>query len=145
MIEKEAEYFKIWERLLESFGNARFLLQNKLGVVDKIGSQWKIKGNGKLANAIAGLINIMTDLSSLAFEHGIEGQIYEGGGLEKILILIGDRRHKKFRIQNLCPAERKKVEWKKLQQFLKNELRLLEKVALDNKTAQLMGLCAIII
>ena len=26
-------------------------------------------------------------------------------------------------------------------QFLKNELRLLEKVALDNKTAQLMDLC----
>ena len=75
------------------------------GVVDKIGGLWKIKGNGKLANAIAGLINIMTVLSSLAFEHGIEGQLYEGGGLEKILILIVDQRHKKIRSQNLCPAD----------------------------------------
>ena len=67
--------YKMWERLLKSFENARLLLQNKLGVVDKIGGLWKIKGNGKLTNAIAGLISIMTDLSTLAFEHDIEGQL----------------------------------------------------------------------
>ena len=43
--------------------------------------------------------------------------------------------------QNLFPAERKKDEWEKLLQFLENELRLLEKLAFDNKTAQLMGFC----
>ena len=140
LVEKETEYSKIWERLLESFGNTRLLLQNKLGTLDKVGGLWKIKGNGKLANALAGLINTMTDLGSLASEHGIEGQLYEGGGLEKILILIGDQRHKKFRSKNLCHSVSKKDEWEKLLQFLKNELQLLEKLEFDNKTAQLMGL-----
>ena len=141
LVEKETEYHKIWERLLESFGNSRLLLQNKLGTLDKIGGLWKIKGDSKIASALAGLINTMTDLSALATEHSIEGQLYEGGGLEKILFLIGDHRHKKFRSKNLSSSVTKKGEWEKLLQFLKDELQLREKLILDNKTAQLMGLC----
>ena len=53
---------------------------------------------------IAGLINAMSELSSLASEHNIEGQLYEGGGLVNITTLIGERRHRKFRAQNLSPS-----------------------------------------
>ena len=105
LVEKETEYSKIWDRLLEAFGNARLLLQNKLGALDKMGGLWKIKGDSKIANAIAGLVNTMNDLSDLATEHSIEGQLYEGGGLEKILVLIGDHRHNKFRSQILSIEE----------------------------------------
>ena len=140
LVEKETDYSKIWKRLLETFGNARLLLQNKLGALDKIGGLWKTKWNAKLTNTLAGLINTMTDLSSLTSEHKIEGQLYEGGGLKKILILIGDGRHKKFRSKNLCFSDSKKDEWGKLLLFLKEELLLLEKLAFDNKTVQLMGL-----
>ena len=62
--------------LLESFGDAD---------IDKSGSLWKIKGDGKIGNAIAGLINALSELSSLASEHNMEGQLYEGGGLVKIM------------------------------------------------------------
>ena len=78
LVEKETDYSKIWKRLLETFGNARLLLQNKLGALDKIGGLWKTKWNAKLTNTRAGLINTMTDLSSLASGHKIEGQLYEG-------------------------------------------------------------------
>ena len=108
LVEKETDYSKIWKRLLETFGNARLLLQNKLCALDKIGGLWNTKWNAKLTNTLAGLINTMTDLSSLASEHKIEGQLYEGGGLERILILIGDRRHKKFQSKNLCFSDSKK-------------------------------------
>ena len=126
LVEKESDYSKIWNRLFESFGNARLLLQNKLGDLGTIGGLWKIKGEEKIASAIAGLINAMKDLTALASEHEIEGQLYEGGGLEKIMTLIGIYRHKKFRSQNLCASASKKEEWGKRLVFLKQELLLRE-------------------
>ena len=111
---------------------------DQLGELDKIGGLWKVKGDGKISNAIANLVNAMSDLSALASEHKIEGQLYEGGGLEKILMLMGDHRHKKYRGQNLGPS--KKEEWEKLLKFLQEELVLRERLVLDNKTAKLMGM-----
>ena len=139
LVEKETEYSQIWEILSQSFGNARLLLQNKLGDLDKIGGLWKLKDEIKLTGTLARLINIMRDLEALAYEHGIEGQLYEGGGLEKIIFMLGDSRHKKFRGQNLNFSGNKKVEWEKLLAFLKEELQLREKLALDHKTAKLLG------
>ena len=140
LVEKETDYSKIWERLFQSFGNPRILLQNKLSEVDKIGGLCKMKGNEKIANTIAGLRNVMCDLSTLAEEHDIEGQLYERGGLEKILFLMGDYRHKKFRSQYLGPFSSKKEEWGKLREFLNDELMLREKLVLDHKTAKMLGL-----
>ena len=138
LVEKETEYTKIWEKLMESYGNARLLLQNKLGDLDKIGGLWKIRGDEKLTLAIAKLVNSMKELGSLATEHGIEGQLYEGGGLEKVMFLIGDQRHKKFRERNLVTMA-KSVEWVKLLEFLQKEMKIRESLTLDNKNAQLMG------
>ena len=140
LVEKENVYVKIWEQLFESFGNARLLLQNKLGELDRIGGLWGLRGDEKIAIALAGLLNAMKDLSTLATEHKIEGQLYEGGGLEKVMTLIGDARHRKFRSKNLVFSSSKKDEWGKLYDFLKQELRLRERIVLDNKTAKLMGL-----
>ena len=139
LVEKENDYDKIWTKLKDSYGNPPLLLQNKLLGLDKFGGLWKIKGDSKISNALARLINTMKDLSFLAREHCIEGQLYEGGGLEKVLILIGKDRHKRFRTQNLSSLD-KKVEFGKLQDFLQKELELPERLNLDNKTAQLMGL-----
>ena len=107
LVERGDVYERIWERLFESFGNARLLSQNNLGELDKIGGLWKIRGDENIANALAGLINAMKDLSSLATVHTIEGQLYEGGGLEKVMILIGNGCRRKFRSQNLSSASSK--------------------------------------
>ena len=82
----------------------------------------------------------MKDLSVLASEHDLEGQLYESGGLEKILFLIGDPRHKKFRTQNIGHVGTKKQEWQKLKEFLERDLQLREKLSLDQKTAEQLGL-----
>ena len=116
------------------------MVQNKLSSLDKLGGLWIVKGDENISIATAGLINSMNDLSSLASEHNIEGQLYEGGGLEKIMFLIGGLRHRKFRSVNLGYQCSKKEEWGKLLEFLKNELLLREKLTLDNKTAKVMGL-----
>ena len=114
------------------------MLQNKLGFLDKIGGLWKIKGEEKIANALASLINAMKDLGFLAAAHNIEGQLYEGGGLEKVMLLIGTHRHRKFRTGNY-KTESKKKDWGNLLEFLNEELHLRERFVLDCKTAQLMG------
>ena len=138
LVEKEKDYNKIWARLLESYGDARLMLQNKLGDLDKIGGLWKIKGEEKIANALASLINAMKDLGFLAAAHNIEGQLYEGCGLEKVMLLVGTHQHQKFRTGNY-KTESKKTDWENLLEFLNEELHLREQLVLDCKTAQLMG------
>ena len=101
LVEKEDDYNKIWERLKESYGNTRLMLQNKLGVLDKIGGLSSVKGDEKIVTALASLTNAMSDLSLLAEKHGLEGQLYEGGALEKVIHLIGRDRQRTFRKENL--------------------------------------------
>ena len=140
LVEKESEYSEIWKKLLDSFGNARLLLQNKLASLVGVGGLWKVKGEEKIRDSLAKVLNTMKDLEVLAAEHGIEGQLYEGGGLENIMALLGETRHRKFRSQNLDSSVSKKVEWGKLFKFLKDELNLREKMVLDIKSARLMGI-----
>ena len=93
-------------------------MQNKLSELESIGGLWTVKGHENLALHLAKLLNAMKDLSSLASEHKIEGQLYEGGGLEKVMMLIGHERHKAFRKENLDSDFEKKIEWEKLSLFL---------------------------
>ena len=139
LVEKETKYEKIWEKLLASYGNTRLLLQNKLSALDKF-SLAGAKSDKKTCNVLANLINTMQELSTLASDHSIEGQLYEGGGPEKILFLLGEARHKKFISKNLDAEYTKKQEWQKLKEFLEKELKLLEKLTFDHKTAEQLGL-----
>ena len=137
LVEKEDNYEKIWERLLSSYGNTRLLLHNKLSTLENF-SLSNVKGD-KACVTLASLINTMQDLSTLAAEHNIEGQLYEGGGPEKVLFLIGEGRHRKFRSQNLGPTYTKKQEWQKLVEFLEADLNLRQTLSLDQKTAEQLG------
>ena len=66
MVEHETDYPKIWDRLKESFGNTRLLLQNKLKDLDNAGGLWKIKGDKNVTSFLAHLVNTMKELSTLA-------------------------------------------------------------------------------
>ena len=142
LIESETDYEKIWTRLKESFGSPRIMLQNKLSLIDEIGKLYAIKGDKKeqkLGAALAKLCNSMQDLGKLAKQHDLEGQLYEGGGLEKVMSLIGETRHRRFRSENLNVSLSKKQEWQKLQEFLGKEQILTDRLVLDQKNAELMG------
>ena len=124
-------------------GNSRFLLQNKLLSIEKIGGLVQCKNNlEKLLGVLTSLVNTMQDLSALAKNHDLEGQLYEGGGLEKVISLLGEARHRRFRVENLTADLTKKQEWQKLQEFLGKELKLTEKLILDRKSANLLGIQA---
>ena len=140
LVEKENDYSEIWVKLLSAFGNARLLLQNKLAGLENFGGLWKARDDESIKDILAKIVNTMSDLSSLAMEHKIEGQLYEGGGLEKVFSLLGDRRHRDFRKKNMDSSGDKKDEWERLSTFLKAELNLREKLVLDIKNARLMGI-----
>ena len=42
------------------------------------------------------LLNMMADLSSLAGKYDLEGDLYHGGGLQRVLDLLGDTGERKF-------------------------------------------------
>ena len=113
------------------------MLQNKLGELDKSGGLWKIRGVENTANALAGLINVMQDLSSLATVHTIEGQLHEGGGLESD-DFDWEWSPSKISYSEFELSLEQKKDWEKFQ-FLEQELHVREKLTPDNKTAQLMG------
>ena len=139
LVENETEYSEIWRKLKESFGNERLLLQNKIARLENV-ALWKVRGDEKTADALASLLNTMRDLSTLASTHKIENQLYEGGGLEKVMSLLGNDRHRRFRIKHVARVSDKKSEWEKLSEFLKEELALRNSMILDTKSAQLMGI-----
>ena len=139
LVEAEKDYEKIWKRLQESFGCARLMLQNKLSLLSKMGGLYQMKGEQKLGSAIAKLCNSMQDLSKLAKDHNLERQLYEGGGLEQVMSLIGETRHRRFRSENASATLSKKQTWQKLFEFLGKEQVLTERLVLDQKNAELMG------
>ena len=71
---REKHYGKIWEKLQESYGNARLLLQNKLGDLEKLNCI-NSGGDEKIANGLAKLINAMKELEELAIEHYMKGAV----------------------------------------------------------------------
>ena len=74
----------------------KLLLKNKVGTLDKFQSLGKVKGDEKLGNAIAKIVNLMTNLSRLSKKFDLEHKLYIGGGLEKVSSLLGNDRERKF-------------------------------------------------
>ena len=70
-------------------------------------------------DGIASSVNKMTDLSQLALDHKIEGQLYEGGRLEKVFQMIGKQRHWRFVEQYVHVGGDKKYNGRKWVDFRK--------------------------
>ena len=127
----------------------KLLLQNKISKLDKLESLDKIKNDEKLTTAPAKIINIMGELKSLAEKHNLETKLYVGGGLEKILNLIGRDWERKFLTKYVDSSDSsssssdpipEKQEWKNLTEFLQKQLTVREKLALVQKSKDTLGL-----
>ena len=73
---------------LSSFGTVRLLLQNKVSSLEKQAALWRIRGDEKIAVALSSLINVMSELTSLAQNFGLQEELCYGGCLEKIFVGI---------------------------------------------------------
>ena len=150
LVEKLDDIDQIWKKLLESYGNVKLLLQTKMNSLDKLGNLEVIEGDEKLVNALSKILNVMTELSTLAEKHKLETKLYVGGGLEKVFRLIGDSRERKFLGKHLDkmssssstdPDElEEKVTWKSLQVFLQKELTLRTNMTLNQRSKECLGI-----
>ena len=160
LVDQIQEIEEVWKKLIDAYGNVRLLLQNKLSCLDKHENLNKVKGDENLANAIAKILNMMTDLSNLAEKHNLQNKLYIGGGLEKVLSLLGEERERRFLTktyewskkreraansptaapQAMSELTKEKMVWVDLQDFLKRELALCENLALVKKS-RMFGNC----
>ena len=130
----------IWEKLTEVYGNTQLLLQNKIGSLGKFSNLEKMKDDEKITFTLSSILNVMTDLSKLALEYDLEGELYHGGGLQSILELIEKYRERKF-IRLMAKENLKsKQKWDKLVDFLKGEFKEREAFILYDKATKCMTL-----
>ena len=130
----------IWEKLIGTFGNTQLLLQNKISSLEKFSSLEKAKDDEKIVFAISGLLNTMADLKKLASIYNLEGNLYYGGGLHKILRLIGEVRKRKFLKSISRDNLDDKDKWGRLETFLSDERIEREMFMINEKTEQSLGL-----
>ena len=84
----------IWTKLTKIYGNTQLLLQNKIGSSGKFSNLEKLRDDEKIAFTLSSISNVMEDLSKLAVEFHLEAELFHGGGLQKILDLLGKRRER---------------------------------------------------
>ena len=96
LVDKLEKIEEIWEKLIESYGNVKLLLQTKMSGINKLGNLDEVEGDEKLAHSLARIINVMTELSTLAEKYNLQNKLYVGGGLEKMFTVIGDTRERRF-------------------------------------------------
>ena len=151
LVEKLENLSLVWEKLIEAYGDVKLLLQTKMSNLDKLENLEKIEGDEKLGNAIAKIINMMTELSILAEKHDLQNKLYIGGGLEKVFGLIGEKRERNFLRKNLergifsgssesIELSTEKKTWENLKEFLQMERTLCEKLTLVRKSKECLGL-----
>ena len=155
LVETVEDIDEAWEKLTNAYGNMKLLLQNKISNLDKIDSLDKLKGDEKIGNAIAKILNMMTELSTLAQKYNLNYKLYVGGGLEKILSLLGNDRERRFIKMSLEKSNKfeprtsdsaeselcaEKEEWNNLREFLEKEHALRERFALLQKSKEGLGI-----
>lgn len=130
----------IWKKLISSYGNARILLQNKIGSLEKHTGFSKIQGEEKIFLALSSVVNLMSELTAMAKRFKLEEELYYGGCLEKILTLLGNQREKKFVSKCEKSDATKPEEWLRLSDFLQKELIMRERLVLFEKSKKCLGI-----
>ena len=151
LVEKCETIEDVWKKLTDAYGNVKLLLQNKISSLDKLDNLEKIKSDEKLGVALAKIINMMTELSTLASKYNLEYKLYVGGGMENVLNLVGETRERKFVSKNMKTNSNlsssnddsevctEKLEWENLKAFLEEERSLREKMTLLKKSKDCLG------
>ena len=106
-----------------------FVCFSKIAGLDRFENLQKLKGDEKVGSDLAKIINIMIDLSILAEKRNLEAKLYVGGGLEKVLSLIRERKFlSKFSGSESSNSGESEVvvekrKWQKLIEYLRKELK----------------------
>ena len=129
----------IWTKLTEVYGNTQLLLQNKIGSLGKFSNLDRLHDDEKVAYTLSSILNTMEDLRKLAEEYDLQSELYYGGGLQRILDLIGKQRERKFIKSTAKEQLKNDQKWVKLVDFLKGELQEREAYILNDKSKKCLN------
>ena len=139
LVSKIEEVDKIWEKLIEVYGNSSLLLQRKLLSLGKFSNLEKIKDDEKMVHSLTKLINTINELRKLAADFSLENDLYYGVGLQKILELLGEKKRRKFVRSIAQETINGEAKWVKLVKFLESDLKEWEALVLDAKISKSIG------
>ena len=140
LVSKIEDIEDIWNKLIEVYGNTNLMLQNKLSSLEKFSNLEKMKDDEKIAYTLTNLLNVMADLTKLAEDYNLEGELYHGGGIHKILDMMGKQRERKF-IKGIAQHQlNNKEKWVHLVKFLESERKEREAYILNDKVRKSMNL-----
>ena len=92
LVEQSEDIDEVWKKLTDAYGNMKLLLQNKVSDLTCLENLDRFSDDEKLGLALAKIINAMTELTNLAKKYDLEYKLYVGGGLEKVISLLGEDR-----------------------------------------------------
>ena len=124
----------IWTKLTEVYGNTQLLLQNKIGSLSRLSNLDRLQDDEKISLSLSSILNTMEDLRKLAVEYDLEAELYYGGGLQRVLDLIGKQRERKFIKSTAREQLKNNQKWVRLVDFLKAELLEREAYILNEKS-----------
>ena len=122
LVSKEESVDEIWRKLFRAYGDTRLLLQNKISALDKFSNLESVKDDEKISFILSSLINAMCDLEKIANDYDLQGELYYGGGLYRIM---GSTRER-AKLEDFLRAEHKEIEAYVLNTKVKQSL-LVEK------------------
>ena len=129
----------IWKRLKQAYGNPKILLQRKLRELTKADSSLQRSTDyQKVELWLSKIISSMKDLAKLVDDHEIEGMLYNGDAIDKVLRLLGDQRVSRWLAKDCYHDEYDNEEendfeqtgkdsWASLVTFLEKELRIVQR------------------
>ena len=91
----------------------------------------KENGDEKLAHGLSELLNAMAEVSRLAGKYCLENELYYGGGLGKVIDLMGFARNRRFLEKNVRLNLSNKEKWGNIIQFLEFELKCVQEYVVD--------------
>ena len=124
----------IWQQLIEVYGNTQLLLQNKIGSLSKFSNLESSTDDEKIAYMLSSILNVMGELTKLAEDYDLAAELYYGGGLQRVLDLIGRNRERRFIKKTAHEQLKNDQKWVKLVDFLRGELREREAYILNEKS-----------
>ena len=136
LVQSMSDISAIWEKLESTYGDAQLLLQNKLSSLENFESISDVKNDEKRISVISSLLNSMTQRSDLVKKHKLENELYFGGGVERVLTIMGNERKRKF-IRKSDTRLKGPDAWIRLREMLEKEQAECERLALYEKTEKM--------
>ena len=117
---------EIWSRLKANFGNTEQLLMYYFSKINKMGHLSRQKTFSAKKHYVQSLINAMNDVSNLATEHDLLGELHYGPQLGKIVLLLENYLQTGWYTTTNKENVLKRNRWLRMITYLEEQLSIIQ-------------------